>query len=343
VAALDRLRAPPSIQGVRGLVVFGLAGGMDGPLDQPGCPLPPRGLQALHLQVNLVRSLGEAPQQLPGQALELPVPIGVRWRPLDPERPGQLPLVAGPVDGVGGQPVPVQVPAVQRRPTSVRPLRPVGHHQVGVQQRITLPAGAVVEPDRQQPLSGHVLVAAVAAACPKVSVQVGDRLSDTSVMGGQHRLAGGRIAEAVQDRDALGRTQDHIKGGHRVAAVGAAKELTSVGVAALEHALEARRRCFALQPKRGGAGAVPASRGLTVAGQILLVIGGQLAGVVRLPPHRQLGNICHHPAVPLPAVVGASKRTRGALLSSEKWFGVRVRGAAACSLNIERVIGCGFL
>ena len=35
VALLGRLRPPPSIQCVRGLVVFGLASGMDGPLDQP--------------------------------------------------------------------------------------------------------------------------------------------------------------------------------------------------------------------------------------------------------------------------------------------------------------------
>jgi hypothetical protein len=47
------------------------------------------------------------------------------------------------------------------------------------------------------------------------------------------------------------------------------------------------------------------------------VVGGQLPGVVPLPTHRQLGDIRHHPAAPLPAV-GASQRTPGALLSSEK-------------------------
>jgi hypothetical protein len=49
-----------------------------------------------------------------------------------PQRPGQLALVAGAVDGVGGQPVPVQVPAVQGRPAAVRTLDAVGDHQVGV-------------------------------------------------------------------------------------------------------------------------------------------------------------------------------------------------------------------
>jgi hypothetical protein len=37
---------------------------------------------------------------------------------------------------------------------------------VGVQQRIAFAAGAVVEADGQQPLSGHVLDTAVAAAGP---------------------------------------------------------------------------------------------------------------------------------------------------------------------------------
>ena len=125
----------------------------------------------------------------------------------------------------------------------------------------------------------------MAAAGPQVSVQVGDRLGQPSVMGGQHLPSGGRIAKAVEDRHALGRTQDHVEGGHRVAAMGAAEEFAGGGVAALEHGLEPGHGCFALQPKGGGAGAVPPARTLAVAGQILLVVGGQLAGVVLLPAH----------------------------------------------------------
>jgi hypothetical protein len=97
----------------------------------------------------------------------------------------------------------------------------------------------------------------------------------------------------------------------------AAEQLAAVGVAALEHAPEARRGCFALQAEGGGVGAVPPSWGLTVAGQILFVVGGQLAEVVVLPPGRQLGHVRHHPLLP-PRPVGASERTPGALLSSEK-------------------------
>src|SRR5688500_4995010 len=39
-------------------------------------------------------------------------------------------------------------------------------------------------------------------------------------------------------------------------------------------------------PRLVAARAVPPCRGLAVAGQVLLVVGGQLAGVVGLPPHR---------------------------------------------------------
>jgi hypothetical protein len=175
----------------------------------------------------------------------------------------------------------------------------------------------VVEPNRQQPLSGHVLDTAMATAGAKVSVQVGDRLADTGVVSIQDCPAGCRIPQAVEDRHALGRPQHDVERWHGVAAVGAAEELAGVGVTALEHPPEPRRGCFALQPQAAGAGAVPAARGLTVARQVLLVVGGQLAGVVLLPPHRELGDVGHHPARSLLAFVGASERTPGALLSSD--------------------------
>jgi hypothetical protein len=125
-------------------------------------------------------------------------------------------------------------------------------------------------------------------------------------MGRQYGPAGGWVAQAVQDRDALGWSQHHVEGRHGALAVGPAEQLVCGGVPALEHGLEPHRRCFALQAQAGGAGAVPPAWGLAVAGQVRLVVSGQLAGVVRLPAHRQLGDVRHHPAAPLPAVVGAS-------------------------------------
>jgi hypothetical protein len=78
-----------------------------------------------------------------------------------------------------------------------------------------------------------------------VLVQVGDRLADTSMVGGQHRPPGGRITQPVEDRDALGWPQHHVERRHGASAVGAAEQLAAVGVAALEHPPEAVDRCFA--------------------------------------------------------------------------------------------------
>jgi hypothetical protein len=58
---------------------------------------------------------------------------------------------------------------------------------VGVQQRVILSGRPVVEADRQQALSGHVLDTAMAAAGPQLLVQVGHRFGQPGVVGGQHR------------------------------------------------------------------------------------------------------------------------------------------------------------
>jgi hypothetical protein len=100
---------------------------------------------------------------------------------------------------------------------------------------------------------------------------------------------------------------------------GPTQQLTRRRVPALEHGLELGHGCFAFQPQAVGAGAVPPARGLAVARQVRFVVGGQLAGVVLLPAHRELGEVGHHLAAPLPACVGASERTPGALLSSDDY------------------------
>jgi hypothetical protein len=53
--------------------------------------------------------------------------------------------------------MPIQVPAVHGCPAAVRALHPVGDHQMGVQQGVAFSGCPVVEADRQQALSGHVL------------------------------------------------------------------------------------------------------------------------------------------------------------------------------------------
>ena len=138
-------------------------------------------------------------------------------------------------------------------------------------------------------------------------IRVGARLADADVVGGQGGPAGRWVAQAVKDRDALGRAQNRVKGRHGALAVSPAEKLPGVGVAALEHAPEPRRRCFALQPQVGGAGAIPTSWGLAVAGQVLLVVGSQLAEVVVLPADRELGHVRHH--LPLPPHLRWRERT----------------------------------
>jgi hypothetical protein len=100
---------------------------------------------------------------------------------------------------------------------------------------------------------------------PQVLVQVADRLGQPGMMGGQHRPSGRWVAQAVEDRDALGRPQHHVKGGHSIPAMGTAQQLPRRGVPALKHGLELGHGCFAPRPKAHGAGAVPPAWGLTVA------------------------------------------------------------------------------
>jgi hypothetical protein len=114
---------------------------------------------------------------------------------------------------------------------------------------VAFPAGAVVEHDRQQPLAVHMLVAAMAAAGAQVVIQVGGGLGYAGVVAGQHRPAGRGIAEAVEDRDALGGAQDDVEGGHGVAAVRAAEQLPGAGVAALEHAWNSATDASPCRPK----------------------------------------------------------------------------------------------
>jgi hypothetical protein len=111
-----------------------------------------------------------------------------------------------------------------------------------------------------------MLETAMTTTGPKVSVQVGDRLGQPSMMGSQDRPASRRVPQAVEDRDALGRPQHHVEARHGIAAMRAAEQLASRRVAAFEHSLEAGHGCFALQAERAGAGAVPPARTLTVAG-----------------------------------------------------------------------------
>jgi hypothetical protein len=295
---LGSFGAPPLGQGSGRLVLLGLPGRVHHPLDQLRRADPTVRLQAFDLGIDRVGALGEHPHQLLGDARELAVAVGVRSGPRHLKRPRQRPLVGAPVDRVGRQPMAVQVATIKRRPATIRPLHPVGHDHVGVQQRVARPRRAVVKPDRDQPPTRDVVAAAMAASGADMFFQVAERLGGRLLVRGQHLGGDVGVAQAVQQRHALGRAEDHVEGGHAAVAVRAAEQLAGVGVAAVEDAHERLGGGGAVLAERGGALAEPAAGGLAVAGEVLLAVVGDLAEVVVLAADRQLGDVHDHPRNP---------------------------------------------
>src|SRR6266545_2779048 len=296
---LDPQRAglvlPAAVQRLGGLMLLGLAGGVDGELDQPaGARLALLALQPRKLGGDLLVPLGELLEHLVGHAHQLAVAPTVRGRPANPEGAGQLLLVGRPVDRVRGGTMVEQVTRIQRPPLPVLAAGAVVDDQVGVQQRIPRPAGAVDKPGRQQPRPANMLGAVVAAAGADLAVEVGDRLADRVLVGGQDRRAGLLVAQPGQHRDALGGTKHQVPRGHRVGAGWTAELLAGLGVAPGEQVLERLRRAGAFKTERGGAAAKVLAGGLAVAGQVLLAVLGDLAGVVVGPPGRQLVQVRGH-------------------------------------------------
>jgi hypothetical protein len=74
----------------------------------------------------------------------------------------------------------------------------VGHHQMGVQQRIARPDVRWSKPTASSP-AVHMLMSTMAAARPQVLVQVGGGLGHAGLVGGQHRPAGRREDSSPRD------------------------------------------------------------------------------------------------------------------------------------------------
>ncbi len=251
--------APPLGQRGGRLVLLGLPGGLYYPLDQLGGPQPTLGLESLHLAIDRIRPLGEHPQQVLWHAGQLAVAPPVRLAPGDPKRPCQGALVGAPVDRIRRHPVPVQVATIQRRPATIRTPDTVRNDHVGVQQRIACPRGPMVEPDRQQAVAGHMVAASMAAAGADVLLEVAERFGGRLVVGVQHMGGDLGVAQAVQQRHALGRPQHHIEGRYAPLAVAAAKQLACLGVAAVEHPHERLGTGGAFLAERLGPPAEPAA------------------------------------------------------------------------------------
>jgi hypothetical protein len=102
-AALAGLGLPAAVQGLGGVMGLGWPGSVGNVLDElGGARLALLALQALQLGADLLMPLGERLDQLLWHADDRAVAPAVRLSPLDAERAGQLVLIGGPVDGVGG-------------------------------------------------------------------------------------------------------------------------------------------------------------------------------------------------------------------------------------------------
>ena len=117
----------------------------------------------------------------------------------------------------------------------------------------------MVEADRQQPVAVHVLMAAMTTPRADVLLQIRQRLLGRLVMRVQHLGGDLRIAQPIQEGDALGRPQHQIERRHPMVAVRAAQQLAGVGVAAVEHPHERLGAGDALLAERLGAAAEPAA------------------------------------------------------------------------------------
>jgi hypothetical protein len=187
-----------------------------------------------------------------------------------------------------------QIAGVQRAPLPIRPQGPIGDDQMGVQQRVARPGGAVREPHRQQALALHMLGPMPPGARADLLVKVGDRRANARLMRGRHLPRRLRVPQAIQDRHVLMRAEHQVPGGHGIGAGGAAELLAGAGIAPGEQVLEGLRRTLPVQAQRAGAATMEHPRGLALAGQVLLAVAGDLAGVVARPAGRQLVEIRNH-------------------------------------------------
>jgi hypothetical protein len=129
--------------------------------------------------------------------------------------------------------------------------------------------------------------------------------SDALSPGLQHLGGDLRIAEPVQERDALGRPQHHIEGGDPMLAVRAAQQLPGVGWRPWKTRTNASVLAIPLLVQRSGGAAEPAAWWLAVAGQVLFAVACDLADVAVLPANRQLGDIRHHAPTHRASLAGA--------------------------------------
>jgi hypothetical protein len=172
-----------------------------------------------------------------------------------------------------------------------------------------------------------MLNTAMAAAGPKVLVQVGDRLGQPGVMGCEHRPTGGPVTEAVEDRDALVGRRTTSKAGTALRPWGRPNSSPVVGwrpsnvawnpagdASPCSPGCRRRRSTTVLGTRRGPTG-TPRGR-------------WPARGCSTPPPYREHGDVGHHP--PLPSRRRwRQERTLGALLLGRPRVGPGANGEAS--------------
>jgi len=115
------------------------------------------------------------------------------------------------VEVAGGLGVPVDRPAVQRRPAAIRARR-VRDDRVGVQLRIPRSAGAIAKRRHDEPVAAQKPPAALAAPRERrLTLQIPQRPGDRLVVCVAHHPGRPRVGKTEQDRSGLRCTERQVK------------------------------------------------------------------------------------------------------------------------------------
>ncbi len=116
----------------------------------------------------------------------------------------------------GGLGMPIQLPGVQRPPTTVvHRLTDVGDQDMAVQQRIPGPRRAMPEPRSHEAADPHPLTPIHPTPRPtRLPLQIPNRRRDSTVMRIADRPRRRGVSDAVQDADRLRRTKRQIEPWH---------------------------------------------------------------------------------------------------------------------------------
>lgn len=279
---------PVRQQGVAGGALLRLAGGQGRDLRRCGGAFP----ASFELGHDLPPSPRELLDHRTGKPDDVGHPVADRL-PVDPEPAGQLRPQHGLVEVGGGLRLPVHQPAIQRPPPAAR-VHEVGDQNMGVQQRVPGPAGAMPEHRRHQPLALHHFAAArTSAGHARMPLQIGHALADRQVMGGGDLPGHVRGAEGVEQRDGLRGPERQIE--PRCPPPRSGQGLPVRGAAG-EDRTQIIGRHLPAQAEQPDPGTDPDAGRLTRGQVVVLHAVRDLGQVVLLPARRQLPNAHHiHP------------------------------------------------